>query len=122
MPISRDHYDDELVAEAALQACVVRIIAGKAIGRELLIQVGLDEVKGGKAGYVELSRLDLHGTEYAMKIVQVEAKGLKTQIYPQLQARTLHRVRWENIQTPHYLQLTTTGRPNSPRKHGEKQS
>ena len=90
MQISRDHYDDELEAEGALQAYVVHIIAGKAMGR---VRYGLDEVKGGKAGYVKISRLDPHGTEYAMMIAQVEAKGLKTQTYPQLQARTLHRVR-----------------------------
>jgi hypothetical protein len=91
--ISRDHYDDELVAEAALRAYVVRIIAGKVMGRINSVQEGLDEVKGGKAGYVKLSKLDLHETEYAMIIVLVEAKGLKTQTYPQLQARILHRVR-----------------------------
>lgn len=91
--ISRDHYDDELIAEAALRAYVVRIVAGKAMGRENPVQEGLDEVKRRKAGYVKLSRLDLHETEYAMMIVQVEAKGLKKQTYPQLQARTLNRVR-----------------------------
>ena len=88
--ISRDHYVDKLVAEGALRAYVVRITVGKVMGR---VQYGLDEVKGGKAGYVKISRLDLHGTEYAMMIVQVEAKGLKTQTYLQPQARTLHRVR-----------------------------
>ena len=90
--ISKDHNDDELVAEGALRACGDRIIAGRAMGWEGLVRGELGVGKGGKAGYVEISRLDLHGTEYAMMIVQVETKGLKTQTYPQLQARTLHRV------------------------------
>ena len=65
---------------------------GRAMGREISVQYRLDGVKGGKAGYVEISRLYLHGSEYEMMIVQVEAKGLKAQTYSQPQVRTLHRV------------------------------